>query len=216
MLTYRESLQITGGLSRPSKMPCPAWSISQAHCITGARQAEHAGTVCSKCYAARGRYQIPNVQRAMERRLAGLEDPRWVEAMIQVIQNDVGDYFRWFDSGDLQSYAHLIKIIEIAKKLKSRKFWLPTQEQAMVQDVVPPKNLTIRVTAPKINPVKLPDFKNTAVVLSGFNKQAWEDKLQTNSKDLWYCPADGTRQHKCGDCRACWDKSIKTIAYRGK
>lgn len=214
-MTLREAIEIAGNLSHPSKMPCPCWSISQKHCITGARQAQQPGTVCSKCYAARGRYLFPHPQRAMERRLKGIDHPRWVEAMVKLITEEANTHFRWFDSGDIQSYGHLVKIIEIAKQLPQIKFWLPTQEQLMVKDVKPPKNLTIRVTAPKINPTKLPKFPHIAVVVES-SKFDWDKLVECNTNDLWHCPADGTGSHKCGACRACWDKDVKRIAYRKK
>lgn len=38
--------QITGGLSKPGKMPCPAWGLPAKRCRVGSRLASIAGTVC--------------------------------------------------------------------------------------------------------------------------------------------------------------------------
>ncbi len=214
-MTLHEALKITGGLSYPSKMPCPCWGISQRHCITGAKQAKKFGTVCSKCYAARGHYLFPDPQRAMQRRLDGLKDFRWVDAMVFLIGAYADKHFRWFDSGDLQSVSHFDRIIDVAKALPSIDFWLPTQEQLMVMGRRPPKNLTVRVTAPKINATKMPAFRNVAVVIEA-GKDTWPRMIETNNKQRWYCPADGAKPHKCRTCRACWDKSIEQIVYRKK
>jgi len=71
-------------------------------------------------------------------------------------------YFRWHDSGDLQSVNHLALIIEIAKKTPSIRHWLPTREYKIIVDglkemgytidpatktVVEVPNLTIRLSA---------------------------------------------------------------------
>ena len=159
---------------------------------------------------------MPNVQRAMTRRLDGLNDPRWVDAMVVLIENERNAHFRWFDSGDLQSPDHLAKIIEIARRLPRVSFWLPTQEQTTILGAKTPSNLTIRVTAPVINPVKLPAFPNIAVVLSGISKPSWAKRVESNASDFWFCPASAKTPSKCGECRACWDKSVRTVAYRGK
>ena len=42
--------EITGGLSRPSKMPGPAWGLPASRCKTGAKLAGGPGTTCSSCY----------------------------------------------------------------------------------------------------------------------------------------------------------------------
>ena len=63
---------LVGGLSAPSKMPCKSFSISAFECITGSRLRKIAGSVCSKCYALKGRYVFPKVQAALDRRLGVL------------------------------------------------------------------------------------------------------------------------------------------------
>ena len=97
--------EITGGLSSPSKMPGPSFNLPAAACITGAKLVNVKGSTCSGCYALKGRYRFGNVQRALQRRLAKLHDPRWIEAMVTLIDND--PVMRWQDSGDIQSVQHL-------------------------------------------------------------------------------------------------------------
>ena len=78
----KEAIQITGGLSKPSKMPGPAHNLPAAACITGAKLVKVPGSVCAGCYALKGRYRFKNVQDALNRRLKALTDPRWVQALV--------------------------------------------------------------------------------------------------------------------------------------
>ena len=214
-MTLKEALAIVGGLSQTSKMPCPSWGINPETCKTGAKQAKQPGTVCSTCYACKGTYKWPTTLQAMDRRLEGLKDRRWVEAMTLLISANADKHFRWFDSGDLQSKDHFDKVIQIAQNLPTIKFWLPTQEQLIIRDVPTPDNLTVRVTASMVNASKMPACKNVAIVVESA-KISWDKLIETNNNNRWYCTADGTGPHKCGTCRACWDKDIKQIVYRKK
>ena len=99
-MLIKEAKQITGGLSKPSKMPGPAHNLPAWRCITGVKLQQVAGSVCAGCYAMKGRYRFRNVKEALDRRLQALTDPRWVEAMVTLITGQAG--CRWPDSGDIQ------------------------------------------------------------------------------------------------------------------
>ena len=141
----KEAKEITGGLSSPSKMPGPSFNLPAAACITGAKLVNVPGSTCSGCYALKGRYRFPNVQDALARRLAKLHNPRWVEAMVTLIDND--PVMRWHDSGDIQSVQHLKNIFEVCLRTPTTSHWLPTREARFIKlldpDVVP-KNLKIQ------------------------------------------------------------------------
>ena len=109
----KEARQITGGLSKPSKMPGPAHNLPAQACITGAKLVKVPGSVCAGCYALKGRYRFKNVQDALQRRLQALQDPRWVDAMVTLIKDQ--DWFRWHDSGDIQSPEHL-KFVNVHRR----------------------------------------------------------------------------------------------------
>src|SRR5690242_14227789 len=97
-----------GGLSNPSKMPGYGYSIPAKDCITGSKLRKVDGSTCSACYALKGRYVFPNVLAAMERRLASLDKPDWAYVMGELInRKSKQPFFRWHDSGDLQSVKHL-------------------------------------------------------------------------------------------------------------
>jgi hypothetical protein len=76
---------ITGGLSKPSKMPGYSYNLPAIHCKTGAKLAKIKGTTCYGCYALKGRYRFPNVMDAMMRRLASIDKPAWTRTMAEDI-----------------------------------------------------------------------------------------------------------------------------------
>jgi len=140
----KEAKQITGGLSAPSKMPGPAMNLPAPACLTGQKLVHVIGSTCEGCYALKGRYRFPNVQAALKRRLAALQDPRWVSGMIALIKGR--PVFRWHDSGDIQSATHLKNIFEICNATPDTKHWLPTREAQFLKFLDPevvPKNLKI-------------------------------------------------------------------------
>ena len=106
--TKKAALLAVGSLSDTSKMPGKSWGINADHCKTGFKLAKIAGTICSVCYAQKGFYTLyPAVKRAQDSRLELFEaDPlAWVGAMVKLVGSE--SFFRWFDSGDLQSVEML-------------------------------------------------------------------------------------------------------------
>ena len=121
----KEARKITGGLSAPSKMPGPAHNLPAWKCITGVKLQAVPGSVCAGCYAMKGRYRFKNVRAALDRRLEALSDPRWVQAMVVLIKDH--KFFRWHDSGDIQSVDHLKNIFEVCKQTPDTQHWMPTR-----------------------------------------------------------------------------------------
>jgi hypothetical protein len=196
----KEAKEITGGLSAPSKMPGPAFNLPAAACITGAKLAKVPGSTCSGCYALKGRYRFPNVQAALTRRLAKLHDPRWVQSMVALITDQ--SWFRWHDSGDIQSAKHLTNIFEVCNRTPGTAHWLPTRESRFLSlmdpDVVP-KNLKI----------VLSDHMNNQRVAPTW--WPYTSGVSTDHK-LVTCPAS-KQGNKCLDCRKCWDRNTKRVIY---
>lgn len=197
-----------GGLSKPSKMPSWAWSIPASLCKTGGKLRNVKGSVCSKCYALKGRYVFNNVQNALQRRLDVYnENPdRWVDLMSCIIRAKKIAFFRWFDSGDLQSAQMLRHIMEVAKNCPDTKFWLPTREYGIVSEVLAidacPSNLVIRLSGYMIDgpaPIQV-------ACKAGVN-------TSTVTKGEATCPAP-KQGNKCLDCRACWDKNVLNVSYK--
>ena len=199
-MLIKEAIEITGGLSKPSKMPGPAYNLPAVACITGAKLVNVEGSTCSGCYALKGRYRFPNVKEAMARRLAKLHDPRWVDAMVTLINKQ--PVFRWHDSGDIQSAKHLTNIFEVCKLTPDTRHWLPTREARFINlmdpDVVP-KNLKI----------VLSDHMNDQVTPPTW--WPYTSGVTTKHADVT-CPAS-TQGNKCLDCRKCWDRNTKRVIY---
>ena len=198
-----------GTLSNPKKMPSYAWGISAKQCITGSILAEKDGTICNKCYALGGHYLFPVVINAHKKRLDAVKLPEWVDYMAELLtlkykKLDKSRLFhRWFDSGDLQSYEHLMKIFEVCELTPHIRHWLATREykilsQIKYEDI--PKNLVVRASGIKIDG-QPPKFWK------------WTSTVHTKKPIGRECPAykqDG----ECGSCRSCWSRSVKQVSYK--
>ena len=205
----KTAVEYVGGLSAPSKMPCYSYSIPATECHIGKRLRHVEGSVCSKCYARKGRYRFSNVKDSLQRRFETLNKPYWVDAFVFLIEKRKMDFFRWHDSGDLQGMGHLEKIVEIAKRSPACKFWLPTKEIALIRDYTAsgktfPPNLTVRISGYTIDGVAPVGFaKNRGLCVASVSP----------SMSKVNCTAYRTNG-VCGDCRACWDKNVFEIVYK--
>ena len=199
MMNKKEANKITGGLSAPGKMPEGSYNLPARACQTGAKLREIEGTPCWGCYAFKGRYNFPNVKDALTRRLESLTHPQWIEAMTVLIKRK--KFFRWHDSGDLQSVQHLINIFEVCKLTPGTMHWLPTQERRYLPiNWCHPKNLLIRLSNAK-NDTK--------------PGNAWShwSTVVTKPRAGHICPAP-EQGNNCGDCRACWSKDVYEVQYK--
>ena len=192
-----EALKLVGGLSKPSKMPGWAYGLPAKECKTGSKLVKVKGSTCHGCYALKGCYVFKVVQEAQYRRLASVKHELWTAAMALLINSKKSKYFRWHDSGDVQDEAHLLKIFAVCKLTPSVKHWMPTRE-AWVKRFLPlkPHNLIIRFSAPMVDQAAPSSWPHTSTVVTSGRT----------------CPAP-TQDNECKDCRACWDPTVKNIAY---
>lgn len=207
-----------GGLSEPSKMPWYSYSIPAEYCQTGQKLAKVPGSVCSDCYACKGRYLFGVVQTAMNRRFDTIDNPNWVDDFVETLNRlsigvpDEDLYFRWHDSGDIQSVDHLAHIFQIAERLPHIRFWLPTREIGYVNtlfrmtDGLMPANLTIRLSAAMVDQSNPPGMLSLGLPVSTVHT---EGNMNTQAT---LCEAY-TRGGKCADCRACWDSNVRWVSY---
>ena len=196
---------ISGPLGNPSKMPGRAYGLPAAECNVGSKLRKIPGSTCSKCYAMRGNYQFNSVLACQYKRLESISHPQWIDAMVYLIERQVSradPFFRWHDSGDIQSYQHLSDIVTIARRLPWVRFWIPTRESAIVKEFTRlhaiPGNLRIRVSAAMVDG-PAPIAAHTSTV----NK--------TSPIVGRKCPAPA-QGNDCRDCRACWGKT-RNISY---
>ena len=194
----KEAEKIVGGLSKPSKMPGQAYNLPASACITGQKLAKIPGSVCAGCYALKGRYRFNNVQAALQRRLQAIESPEWVEAMIVLIKPH--KWFRWHDSGDIQSLKHLENIFRVCRATPGTSHWLPTREAQFLKRLKVnqvPRNLIIRMSSHMIDQAPVNFWPWTSTVTSGDGRS---------------CPAP-EQGNECKDCRACWDRTVPNVCY---
>lgn len=205
MQTIKDAEAIAGSLSKPSKMPGYAYGIPAQRCKTGSILNKIPNSVCSKCYALKGRYVFPNVKAAQERRYQSLTHPDWVDALTLMIKKTKTEYFRWHDSGDIQGVWHLNNIVKIAKLCPEVKFWLPTREKGFVSQWLLlnkafPTNLVVRVSGAMIDGAAPKGFDNTSTVNS------------ESKETMGVCPAP-QQGGQCLLCRQCWDVSVGNVSY---
>ena len=199
--SVKQAIEITGGISNPSKMPGHSFSIPASRCTTGSKLRKVPGSVCSMCYALKGNYtRFPNVEKALEKRYQLLDHPQWVDAMVLLISKTGDRYFRWHDAGDIQSVEHLNNIFAVCRLTPQVKHWLPTRETRIVKEISPddvPANLVIRMSSHMVDQAPVKWWPHTSTVVS--------DHSQT-------CPAPN-QGNKCQDCRTCWDSSVESVSY---
>ncbi len=204
--TQKSAHKYVGGLSTPSKMPCHSYSLPAIECITGTLLRDVVGSVCEGCYALKGHYRMyaKTIMPALYRRLESLKKPYWVDAMVFLIDNkEKSGYFRWHDSGDLQSKSHLDLIVQVAKRTPNVKHWLPTREYAIINSYGKlPENLIVRRSAHMVNGKPPKGGLPTSTVHTKDNA----DYIGTECKAY-------TQGGKCKDCRLCWDVPNTNISY---
>ena len=216
-LSKKEASTVCGTLTSTSKMPCKSYSLPTEACITGFKMSQIAGSICSSCYADKGFYKMyaNNIKPAQFSRLDSINGEYWVSGMVSLIGSD--EYFRWHDSGDLQSVEHLEKIISVANNTPHCKHWLPTREYSIVKQYIAkngresiPNNLKIRLSAmypdkKVVIPVSLQGIANVTV------SNVHTSLVSLKANDLGNACKASDQGGECRDCRLCW--SDKPVSY---
>ena len=208
MYTLKEAKRLSGGgiSNRNKKMPGYTYGLSAKECKTGAKLVKIPGSTCSGCYALKANYFYPSVKTGHARRLASIDNGAWVPAMVQLITHYEKNYFRWHDSGDIQTVDHLRKICAVAAGTPAIKHWLPTREAGILKEFKRnggriPSNLVIRLSATMVNGAPGKSHQHSSTVHTAGVPPIGEA-----------CNAS-KQGGQCLDCRACWNGSIKNISY---
>lgn len=217
-------------LSNPSKMPGTSFSIPAQDCITGGVLAKIPGTVCFECYALKGAYLWAPVKKAMKYRLDKLNSPDFVAEMVAELNRKRADTHRWFDSGDVHSVAHCLKIIAVCRLTPNKRHWIPTKErdiwkQALKMEALP-DNATLRYSAHKIDKAPPASWPNSSAVISKiaapYGKLCEAYRTKKNGEMISHADYEAAKKNKtlgkldlghCGNCRACWSRDVKTVSY---
>ena len=194
-------------LSKASKMPCLSWSLQALSTCPGSKDASGSLVpACSGCYATTGNYNFPAVKAP---RLSNQDDWKrddWASDMIKALDNS--RYFRWFDSGDMYDIRLARKILSVMEKTPWVKHWLPTRMHkfakflSVMDKMSALPNVVVRYSSDSITGETIPGATTSTIV------PFFEDATD----EMTICAAY-TRDGKCGECRACWDKTIQVIAY---
>jgi len=208
MLTLKKAKRLTGGgiSNINKKMPGYTYGLSAKRCRTGAKLVKISGSTCSGCYALKGSYLYPSVKLGHGRRLQSINNRTWTAAMITLINHYEKKYFRWHDSGDIQSMQHLEKICAVAEGTPSIQHWLPTREARILDQYkkaggVIPSNLIIRLSATMINGAPGKSHEHSSTVHTPGVAPIGEA-----------CNAS-KQGGQCLECRACWNSNIQNISY---
>lgn len=194
-------------LSQPSKMPCLSWSLQALDTCPGSLQSD--GTLvaaCSGCYATTGNYRFPTVKAPRAHNREDWKRDAWTTDMVAALQNS--RYFRWFDSGDCYDVRLARKILEVMQSTPWCHHWLPTRMYKFAKflpvfaEMETLQNVVVRFSSDSITGETIPGNTTSTIV------PHYEDATETMTPCAAY-----TRGGKCGDCRACWDKSVAVIAY---
>ena len=215
--TIKSAKEIVYNISKPSKMPGDSYGLPSSSCKTGSKLKSVEGSICFGCYAAdnwewakqTGRYTnyaFANVKKANQERLKAISDKLWVPAMVSIIRKRKNTFFRWHDTGDIQSIEHLENIAKVCRATPEIKHWMPSREYDMIRkwrtQYNQPSNLCIRSSAHMIDKFAPKDMGPSSMVFK-----------ETEPSTVFECEAY-KRDAECGDCRACWDKEVSVVAYK--
>ena len=244
-MTLKAAREIAGSTScRNTKMPGGSFAVSAFACKVGDKLAKIEGSTCHKCYARKLENMRPSVAQgwtANTRKAVDLiaRDPdQWVAAMVKQVERDARvtgqPYFRWFDSGDLQSVEMLSAICQVAVMTPDVRHWLPTREAGMVKRYrkaggYVPSNLIIRVSATMVDDAPIAAHEHTSTV----HRKGSQPHGHACPANRTHAAPDGSfevippetfkalkRSEKsaydlghCGNCRACWSAEVPNVSY---
>lgn len=222
----RNGLFDSNGLSKTNKLSMYSWSISPSKCITGNILSMNKDSVCAGCYAKRGNYVYHESKNAMDQRFdAWKEQEHWIEAITFLIRvTGASKMFRWFDAGDLQEEYMLLQIIKIANILHDFKFWLPTHEIEIIENIIKqgydiPKNLKILLSSTYVNGAPpLEKAKELSMYINVHRKIGTTVVLKSKEFKGYYgfkCPSS-YQGNKCLDCTVCTTSDLDIIVYKKK
>jgi hypothetical protein len=194
-------------ISKAGKMPCPSWSLQARETCPGSidQSTKQILPVCKACYAVKGNYSFKPVKALRDYNREDWKRDTF-ETEFVIFLNDYR-FFRWFDSGDIYHEKLAEKIYNIMVKTPWCKHWLPTKSYNIpklrfwLDKMKKLDNVSVRFSSPDINGNYVKGLHGSCVIPKHDFKT-----------DATICHAY-ENSGKCGDCRACWNKDVETIAY---
>lgn len=196
-------------LSKTSKLDgIKSWSLEALVTCPGSIKAEgELVDACKGCYATTGNYRFPNVKKPRMENKQAWKLPNFESDFIKALEKE--SFFRWFDSGDMYSLGLAEKIYNIMVATPQVKHWLPTRMhkfakfKRILEKMASLPNVCVRFSSDSIT---------GKIIESGNAQNSTIVESVEKTGDFFTCQAyqnDG----KCNQCRACWNKDVKTIAY---
>lgn len=200
-------------LSRPTKMPCPSWSLPAGPACPYMVTGEH--SICGGCYALKGRYADPQTQHAQQVRFDWVREclktpagtQTFIDTMDWAIRRTHYRYMRVHDSGDLFSPAYTRAWIEICRGLQQTvDFWFPTRSWRapwvdVIRELAALPNVSVRPSALF--------FGDAPPRIAGLHAGT------TVKSEGFTCPAP-RQGGQCLDCRTCWLRKGVEVSYHAR
>lgn len=219
-LTKRNGRYIVPGsnsaiLTETKKMPCRSFSLPAGQSCPAMVIGPNA--ICDKCYALdRGSYAWRTTKHAQAARFnwvttcmrsaAGREE--FITSMVTAIGTR-RPIFRVHDSGDLFSPVYADCWAEIARRLPSVTFWIPTRTYRFMALPKWARALTALSSLPNVTlrPSAL-HFNDAPPTIPGFAAGT-----SASTTGAHTCPAH-EHGNQCGPCRACFTSPSLPVIYR--
>lgn len=193
-------------MSKTSKLGTKSWSLQAVETCPGSVGADgNLVPACSGCYATTGMYHFGPVKAVRADNKADWKRDGWVADMVAALKRDT--HFRWFDSGDVYSLELARKMLEIMRGTPWVKHWLPTRMakfakfKAILSEMDALPNVKVRFSSDSVTG----DFNSDhGSVIFPADSDAPAGTVKCTAYE---------NAGKCGNCRACYSKDIKVIAY---
>lgn len=209
-------LNTTVKLSNTSKLGVKSWSLQALNtCPASIDDEGNLVAACKGCYATSGNYRFSNVRAPREFNKQSWKNESFVNDFVIELHKE--RFFRWFDSGDMYSLKLAEKIYQIMQLTPHVKHWLPTRMykfkkfHSVIKKMQALDNVVVRLSSDHIDGTKVDSIYDQ---VSDTNSVIIPSDAVNDYDEGFICRAY-TQNGKCLNCTACYDKSVKTIAYVG-
>jgi hypothetical protein len=201
-------MKTTLKLSKTSKLDgILSWSLQALDTCPGSVGANgKLVDACSGCYATTGMYAFKTVKAPREFNKEDWKREGFVADMVSSLKKQ--KFFRWFDSGDMYSVDLAEKMLAVMEATPQVKHWLPTRMakfpkfNAIIAKMQALDNVMVRFSADSVVGEFTKGVHGSVIYPMGTTPPA-------GTKPCGAYETDG----KCNGCRACYDKTVETIAY---